>query len=398
MGKLTALQVEKAKPGLTLDSDGLYLQVGQNGNRSWIYRYTLNGKTRDMGLGSTKAITLKKARELAAEARALRAQGFDPIEHRRQQRSAVVVEAAKAVTFAEAAERFIIAHEAGWRNPKSRLQWRNTIATYANPVIGQLPTSAIDTNLVMKILQPAWATKTPTMERLRGRIESILDWAKTMGLRQGENPARWKGHLDNLLPAKSKVRKVEHHAAVPYHELPAFMEKLRARSSVSARALEFCILTASRAGEVAGARWGEFNLETALWIIPPQRMKNGREHRVPLSRRAMEIIKQQKSCADGELVWGLSTAALAKMLTLMGQTETVHGFRSSFKDWCSERTNFRSEISEAALAHISADKVKAAYERTRFEELRRELMEMWSQYCDLPPMESRKVVPLHKSA
>jgi integrase len=396
---LTVKEVEAAGPGLTLDGDGLYLQVGQNGNRSWIYRYALNGRTRDMGLGSTKAITLKRARELAAEARTLRAQGIDPIEDRKARRIQLAIEATKFVSFAEAAERFIASHEAGWRNPKHRQQWRNTLSTYVYPTLDKLPVQAIDTAIIMRIIEPLWRTKPETASRVRGRIEQIIDWSKTMGLRSGENPARWKGHLDNLLPAKTKVRTVTHHASVPYRELPVLMAELRARESASARALEFLILAAARTTEVIEARWSEFNPKDALWTIPKERMKAGRPHIVPLSKRALEIITGLPAGQPDAHVWGLSGAALSKMLALLGRSETVHGFRSTFKTWSSERTTFRDAVSEACLAHIEGDKVKAAYDRATFEQHRRELMELWSQYCASTPIDdSNKVVPLRASA
>src|SRR6266566_3649264 len=290
-GKLTAKQVENAGPGMHPDGEGLYLQVGASGARSWIYRYTLRGRERYLGLGSVTAIPLKEARELATEARKLRAKGIDPIDHRREERTADLVKAAKTVTFMETAKHFIASHEAGWRNPKHRQQWRNTLATYVYPVIGKLSVSAIDTDSVMNVLKPIWAKKPETASRVRGRIEVILDAAKTQGQRNGENPARWKGHLANLLPAKRKVRRVKHHPALPYDKLPAFMAALRTRPSLSARALEFCVLTAARSTEAIKAHWREIDLEAAIWEIPDERMKRERLHRVPLVGRTLEILK-----------------------------------------------------------------------------------------------------------
>jgi integrase len=318
------------------------------------------------------------------------AEGVDPREHRRQLQAAAAVQAAKLVTFEQMAERFIASHEAGWRNPKHRQQWRNTLRTYVYPVIGELPVQEIDTALAMKILEPLWRTKLETASRVRGRCEAIWDAAKAQKLCSGENPFDWKT-LGHLLPAKTKIHKVAHHAAVPYRELPPLMADLRARTSVSARALEFTILTAARSNEVIAAQWSEFDFDRTIWTVPPHKMKGGREHVVPLPKRAVEILLELRGDTPPQpdaLVWGLSAAALSKMLSLLGRTETVHGCRSSFKDWASECTNFRDAVSEAALAHVSADKVKAAYERTTFEQQRRELMEAWSRFLASPPIDT----------
>jgi integrase len=399
MGKLTALQVERLGPGLHADGNGLYLQV-TGAARSWLYRYKLKGKERYHGLGSATAIALKRARELADDARRLRAEGIDPIEHRRAGRTAERVEAAKAVTFRQAAEQFIASHEVGWKNPKHRQQWRNTLKTYAYPVIGNLPVAEVDTTLMMKVLAPIWPIKPETASRVRGRIEVILDAAKTQGQRSGENPARWKGHLANLLPAKRKVRRVRHHPALPYRELPTFMAALRTRPSLSARALEFCILTAVRSKE-AKAHWREIDLAAAVWEIPAERMKRERRHRVPLVGRALEILKsfrvEQRSGAvfpgigtrEGQ---PMSEAALGKMLDLMGDWRdengdliTVHGFRSTFRDWAAERTSFAREVAEVAIAHAVGDETYEAYQRGDLFEKRRRLMEAWAKYCNAEP-------------
>jgi len=401
MNKLTALQVDKLGPGMHADGSGLYLQVGTGDARSWVYRFKLNGKERYLGLGSATAIPLKRARELADEARRLRAEGINPVEHRRTQRSAEQAEAAKAVTFKEAAEQFVANHKAGWKNPKYRQQWENTLATYVYPIFGHLPVGAIDTTLVMKVLQPIWTTKPETASRVRGRIEAILDAAKTQGQRSGENPARWKGHLANLLPSKRKVRRVRHHPALPYAALPAFMAALRARPSLSARALEFCILTAVRSSEDIKAHWREIDLDAAVWEIPAERMKRERPHRVPLVGRALEILKSYREEArNGWLFPGvgkrqgksMSEAALEKMLTLMGDWRdkagepiTVHGFRSTFKDWSAERTSFPWEVAEVALSHAVGDETEQAYQRGDLFEKRRRLMEAWARYCANAP-------------
>jgi hypothetical protein len=304
MGKLTALDVTRAKhPGMYGDGLGLYLQVGPGGARSWIYRFSLNGSERYLGLGSASAIPLKRARELAARARQLRAEGINPIERRRSDRLAERVANARTTTFAQCSEQYLIAHETGWRNPKHRQQWRNTLATYVYPVIGALPVQATNTDLVLRVLQPIWEEKPETASRIRGRIESILDWATARELRQGENPARWRGHIEHLLPAKSKVAKAEHYPALPYDEIVGFMEDLRKRQSISARCLEFTILTAARTSEAIGARWDEVDLDNGIRTIPGAHMKGGLEHRVPRgSSVCFEIslsIPQATGCSPG---------------------------------------------------------------------------------------------------
>jgi integrase len=403
MSRLTSLQVEYAGSGKHKalgmgkhhDGHGLYLEVRGAASRVWTGRHTINGKERWIGIGPVKDIPLKRARELHAENRRLIADGIDPIEQRKAQQAAMVVEAAKTVTLEEMARTYIAAHEAGWKNRKHRRDWPNSLAAYAYPLIGQLPMSAIDTAAAMRVLeQPVdgksfWQARPETASRVRGRCELIWDAAKVKGYCSGENPFRWRGHLAHMLPAKGKLRRVRHHPAVPYRELPSLMEKLRAKTSVSARALEFCILTAARTSEVIIPRWREFNFATATWTIPPERMKGDRTHTVPLSRRALEIIAEQRGGTTpdlDELVWHLSDGTLTKMLRLLGRTETVHGTaRSSFKDWASECTSFPDVVSEVALAHIEGDKVKAAYQRTKFEEMHRELLQLWSDYCGSVP-------------
>jgi integrase len=398
MGKLTAKQVENAGPGMHADGDGLYLQVGTGAARSWIFRFKAKGKERYLGLGSATAIPLKRARELAAAARQLRAEGTDPLAAREEKRQAERIDSIKRTSFKECAERYQTAHEIGWKNPKHRQQWRNTLATYAYPILGPVPVQQVDTALVLEVLEPIWPDKPETASRVRGRIETVLDWASARGLRQGDNPARWRGHLKHMLPARSKVRAVKHHAALPYGELPAFMAALRTRPSISARALEFVILTAVRTGEARGARWGEINLTTGVWTIPAARMKAGKEHRVPLSAEAVAVLQSlpRNDEADDDNEWvfpghkgSLTEAALSKMLAIMGRGDiTVHGFRSSFSDWVSEETNFPDVLAEAALAHVKGDKVKEAYKRGTMFEKRRRLMEAWAKYCCKAPAAS----------
>jgi integrase len=403
---LTALVVVQAGsgkgealgPGKHHDEHGLYMEVRNATSKSWTGRYTIAGKERWIGIGPVKDIPLKRARELHAENRRLVAEGIDPRECRRQLQAAAAVEAAKVVTFEQMAERFIANHEAGWKNAKHRQQWRNTLKTYVYPVIRELPVQAIDTALAMKILQPVWTAKPETASRVRGRCEQVWEAAKAQKLCGGENPFDWKT-LRHLLPAKTKIHKVVHHAAVPYHEIPALMEKLRARASMSARVLEFTILCASRVTEVVLARGSEFDLANARWRIPGERMTAGRPHTVMLSKRAVEIVRERHPGGPkpDELVFGITGAALTKMLALAGYSDaTVHGTaRASFKTWADEATSFKDAVSEACLAHIEGDKVKAAYARGEFEQQRAALMEMWSQHClEAPINTSNDVVSL----
>jgi hypothetical protein len=307
IGKLSAIQmtrlISKREVGLHNDGGNLYLAVSPGQGASWIFRYRPHGQriARDMGLGSAHTISLKKAREKAQQQRELLLDGIDPIEARNAERAAKRLEEGKAMTFRECAEHYIASHKAGWRNPKHAAQWPSTLETYVYPTLGGLPVQAVDTGLVMKAIEPIWTEKPETASRVRGRIESVLDWAAARGHRQGENPARWRGHLDALLPAKTKVRRVEHHAALPYARLPAFMTELRQQEGVGARALEFTILTAARTGEVIGARWSEIDFEGRLWVIPAERMKAGREHRVPLSKPALAILEAMRDVREADL-------------------------------------------------------------------------------------------------
>ncbi len=294
-GKLTALGVAKLKnPGMYGDGGGLWLQVTGKGAKSWIFRFTLRGKSREMGLGSAATFSLAEARDKALTCRKLCYEGIDPIEMRRGQRQDAAIEAAKAITFRSCAEQYIDSHKAGWRNAKHAAQWTATLETYVYPVFGDLPVQAVDTGLVMQVLQPIWTTKAETATRVRGRIESILDWATTHSYRRGENPARWKGHLANLLPKRSRVQKVEHHAALPFAQVPAFMQSLAGQDGIAAKLLAFTILTASRTGEALGARWSEIDLNAGIWTVRAERMKAGAEHRVPLSPAALAILGEMQ--------------------------------------------------------------------------------------------------------
>jgi integrase len=389
IGKLTSLSVRQARRrGLYGDGGGLFLQVSESGAKSWVFRFKNADRLRVMGLGPAHTITLVEARDRARECRKLRLDGIDPIEARRAERTKAKLDAAKAVTFAECADAYITAHKAGWRNPKHAAQWPATLAAYVNPTFGELPVQAIDTALVMKVLEQIWTEKPETASRVRGRIESILDWARARSYREGENPARWRGHLENLLPSRSKVRRVKHHAALPYSELSAFMLALRQQEGVVVRALEFTILTAARTGEVIGARWEEISIAERLWTVPAERMKVGQEHRVPLSGRALEIGEEMQAIGgnfifpSGKRGKPLSNMAMTMVLRRMGHGDrTVHGFRSTFRDWAAERTNFPAEVAEMALAHAVSDRVEAAYRRGDLFEKRRALAEAWGKFC-----------------
>lgn len=381
---------------------GLYLQVKGNG-ASWILRVMKDLKRRDFGLGSYSDFSLEEARQKCAEMRKKVISGLDPLEEKRQARIAQELAKARTATFAECVDAYLDAHGDSWKNPKHRQQWRNTLETYACPVIGSLPVAEVDTGLVLQVLEPIWKDKTETATRLRGRIESVLAWATTRGYRQGENPARWRGHLDNLLAKPAKLKAVEHHAALPYKELNDFMTKLAGMEGISARALEFAILTAARSGEVRGATWTEIDLEAGMWIIPAGRMKMEREHRVPLSSKALALLRSTPRIDGAELIFPglkgkLSDMSLTAVLKRMGRDDlTAHGFRSTFRDWAAEMTNYPREVAEMALAHAVGDKVEAAYRRGDLLAKRLRMMEDWARYCDKPQGQGKTVVPLRKS-
>lgn len=393
--RLTALKVSRTKKkGMYADGGGLYLQVSAYGTKSWIFRYRMDGRKtpRDMGLGSAETVGLAEAREMAREARKSIQEGFDPIEARKARKQARMLEQASSISFQDCAEKYIAAHKAGWRNPKHADQWSSTLEAYAYPVFGKLPVASVDTALVLKAIEPIWSTKTETASRVRGRIESILDWATAREFRVGENPARWRGHLDKLLPARKKVQKVEHHRALPYTEIGAFMADLREQEGFAAWALEWLILTASRTSETIGATWDEIDFEAKIWTIPGDRIKGGKEHRVPLSPQALKIAKEMHKVKDGEYFFQggkigkpLSSNALLNLLKRMERTDlTAHGFRSTFRDWAAEMTNYPREVAEMALAHTVSDKVEAAYRRGDLFNKRKRLMNEWAKYCDAP--------------
>jgi integrase len=369
------------KHGRHADGGGLYLSISPNGGRRWVFLYRWHGKPTEIGFGSARHITLARAREKAVQARAKLAEGINPKNARRPSEGA---------TFGLCADRFIEAMRPSWRNGKHAAQWEMTLRDYAAP-LRRLPVDKITTDDVLAVLKPLWNEKPETGSRLRGRIERVLDAAKAQGLRSSENPARWRGHLDQLLPKRQRLTR-RHHAAMSYAELPAFMSDLQARQTTAALALEFAILTAARSGEVLGARWEEFDLERAVWTVPAMRMKAGREHRVPLPRRALKIVGAMHEVRNGDFVFPgqkpskpLSVMALEMVLRRMKiDGATVHGFRSAFRDWAAERTNFTNEVCEAALAHVIENKAEAAYRRGDLFDKRRKLMEAWAAYCTAP--------------
>ena len=403
---LTAKKVEKLKrPGRYGDGHGLYLQVVNPRNRSWLLRFERNGRERWMGLGPLHTFSLAEARERARKARQQLADGIDPLQARGAQRATQALEAARAMTFEQAVRAYFDGHERKWRNAKHRAQFLSTLKTYAFPRIGRLPVAAIDTGLVLKCIEPIWQDKTETASRLRGRIEAVLDWATVRGYRTGDNPARWKGHLAEVLPARGQIQKTNHHAALPYGELPDFMAQLAARGGVAARALELTILTAARTGEVIGARWDEIDFKAKTWVVPARRIKGGKEHRVPLCDRAHQLLKSLPREHGNSFVFigpsrgsGLSNMAMLKTLQRMGRGDlTVHGFRSTFRDWAAERTNYPNHVVEMALAHAIGDKVEASYRRGDLFAKRVRLMADWAKFCSQPTV-SGGVIPLRKAS
>lgn len=393
LNKLSATQVAKLKvPGRHADGGGLYLFVDDSGRRRWIFMYTRAGKRTELGLGSARDLSLAKARAEAAALRALLASGGDPKAERAKDES--------VPTFGESADAYVEAMRPSWRNAKHAAQWTMTLTKYAQPIRAK-SVDEIATKDVLKVLQPLWQRTPETAERLRGRIENVLDAAKARGHRSGENPARWRGHLDQLLPKRQRLSR-GHHKALAYEELPAFVADLLDRDAVAARALEFLILTAARSGEVLGAQADEVDLEKKVWTIPAARMKAGREHRVPLSPRAIEIVEAMEALGRGPYLFPgpkpkgpLSSMSMAMLLRRMKSDVTVHGFRSTFRDWASETTGFSHEVCEMALAHTIANKAEAAYRRGDLFDKRHKLMEAWAGYC--ASSDGGKVVQLKAS-
>ncbi len=403
---LTPLAVKNAKPGRHADGGGLHLLVKESGARSWVYRFMLSGKSRDIGLGTAgpDGISLADARDARDALRLKVKAGIDPLEER-QRDAAEALAAAQAaqvagITFKAVAETYIGANEGSWRNDKHRQQWKNTLATYVYPVIGELPVADVATAHVLQILEPIWKAKAETASRVRGRMETILDAAKARGYRDGENPARWRGHIAQILPARSRLTR-GHHKAMPYEAIPAFIDALHKREAVAALSLEFAILTGARTGEVIGAKWDEVDLDKAIWTIPASRMKAGKEHRVPLSPRAVEILKAtlglRKEWLFPAIKGGkMSGMAMSMLLRRMKVPFTVHGFRSSFRDWSAECTAYAHEVAEMALAHTIENKVERAYRRGDLFDKRRRLMDDWATYCARSSAIDGKVTAIRK--
>lgn len=380
---------------------GLQLRIDPAGSRHWILRVTVGKKRRDIGLGGFPTVTLAQARERAREARELIWRGVDPVEQRKAARAALIA-AQSVLTFDECARRFLANKEHEFRSGKHAAQWRATIKTYASPVIGSLPVNQVELRHVEAVLTPIWTTKTETAKRLRGRVEAVLDWATVTGHRKGDNPARWKGNLDSVLASPNKVARKQHFAAMPYTEVPAFLTDLREREGIAARALEFTVLTAARSGETRGATWKEIDMEAGTWTIPGDRMKAGKEHRVPLTDAAIAILRalpRLDDSPDSPVFFAprgghLSDMALTAVLRRMKIDVTVHGFRSSFRDWAADQTSFPREVAEQALAH-TLQGVEAAYRRSDLFEKRRALMDAWASYC--APGDA-KVTPIKRKA
>jgi integrase len=406
IGRLSAIAVQQALRRRTAlcDGGGLWIISRPPNSAFWSFRFSRHGKDRWMGLGPYPALPLADARLLATEHRRMLALGYDPIDQRRQSREQAKLEIARRQTFRQCAEGYIAAHAGKWKHVKTGQQWRNSLARFAYPLIGSLPVADIDDTLIIKLLTPIWNRIPETASRVRARLEAVLSWATIHKARPpAPNPARWKGHLDQVLPAIETLAPVKHFAALPYAELPGFMTALRGKDDVAAHALEFTILTVARTGEVMGARWSEIDLAGRMWIISAERMKGRREHRVPLSSRAIALLEAQGPEAPEAFVFPgampqkpLSNMAFLMLLRRMGHGDlTAHGFRSSFRDWAAERTNFPGELAEMALAHAVGNKVEAAYRRGDLFDKRRRIMDAWASFCGAT--ETANVVPLREA-
>jgi integrase len=409
MKQRAKIQPSNKKPvaGRKHYGNGLYLQTAESGSASWLLRYQRQGKERWMGLGPKRVFDVKQARARARAAQQQIYDDIDPLEARREQRDRHALEASRSISFAAAAEMYYAQHEAKWSNAKHRQAFLNTLKQHAYPVIGKLPVASIDTALVLKVLErdDLWTKKHQTASRVRGRIEAVLDWAKIRKYREGENPARWEGFLDQVLPAGPEIAKVVHHAALPYSDTPAFVTELRKRGGIDAAALEFLILCASRTGEVLHARWPELNLDERSWTIPPERMKGRKPHRVALSDRAIAILKSLPSEANNDLVFignkpgkPLDKMVMPRLVAAMGVDTTIHGFRATFRTWAAEQTAYPREVIEAALAHTTGSAVELAYQRSDVIEKRRLLMEAWSTFVSSPPVrKTGNITPIRKA-
>ena len=410
--RFTALFVKHLKrPGKFPDGGNLYLKVRKSTRKirtdavtkSWLFRYSRFGKDTWLGLGPYPDVTLSEARDLATRERKKIWQGIDPLTDKRARQIAARTAHENMLSFAECAELYIESQAPGWSNPKHVEQWRSTLKNLAGPIIGHLSVDQIDTALIMRCVEPIWTTKTETASRLRGRIESVLDWSAVRGYRQGDNPARWRGHLNKLLPRPSQVARVKHHAALPFTDIGAFMGQIRTDTGVASRALEFTILTAARTNEVVRAEWSEVDLGRKIWIVPAERMKSKREHRVPLSAAALSTLEAVRGRSKIYVFPGhkrhshLSNAAMMQVLKRVGHSNiTVHGFRSTFRDWCAESTNYPSDVAEMALAHVLLDQTEAAYRRGDLLEKRARLMTDWARYCSKPARPAA-VVPIRQN-
>jgi integrase len=406
LNRLSNFRVERAKrPGMYADGGGLYLRVAEGGSKQWIFRYVINGRLRDMGIGPEHTLTLAEARERATAARKLRLDGIDPIEHKRAQRAAQQAADAKAMTFKQCAEGYIRDNEAEWTNPKHRYEWSSTLSRYVYPVLGNLPVATIDTPLVLKVVKPLWERAPETASRVRGRIENVLGWATVHHYRTGDNPARWRGLLEHALPARNKVAKVKHLAALPYAQAALFMAKVRQDTRVAARCLEFIALTAARVGEAVTATWNEINFADRVWTVPAERMKADKEHRIPLPDAALAVLKAMQTIRQSDYVFpgqrnahavgANSVLRVAKEAS--GLDITTHGLRSTFRDWAAECTSFDNNAVEMALAHTIPSAVEKAYRRGDLFDKRRKLMDAWAAYCAKVETDAGKVVALSRA-
>jgi integrase len=402
--RLTARTVETKKiPGYYSDGGNLYLRISKGLTKTWAFFYAKNSKRTELGLGSVGNMTLEQARKKASDIRIGLSNGIDPLTEKRRLEAEKNAQTAKFMTFQQCAEKYIDTHKSGWKNPKHIQQWQNTLSQYAYPFFGDLDVSAIDTGLVLRALEPIWTTKNETAGRVRGRVESVLDWANVRGHREGDNPARWKGHLDHLLAKPSKVQKTEHHPALPYGDMNIFINELHQHDCISSKCLEFTILTACRTGEAIGALWSEVDLTEKIWVIPGSRMKAEREHRIPLSTDAMTILTDMATYRSSDFVFsgsrkGLSNMAMLTLLKRMNRHDvTVHGFRSSFRDWAAEQTAYPNELLEMALAHTIKNQAEAAYRRGDLLEKRRRLMDDWARFCNTKKAQGDNVTPIRKA-
>jgi integrase len=403
--RLSAVRLATLKKRYNSDGGGLYFKVDGDA-RAWVFRYARYGRTHDMGGGPWPEVSLAAARKWAFECRQMLARGIDPLAQRNAERAAARVQDAKLITFDDAAEAYIATHANGWRGDKNIVQWRNSLKAHISPTLGRLPIHEIDTALVLRCLERIWVSTGPTAARLRGRIEAILDWAKVRGYRTGENPARWRGHLDHLLAAPTKVNRVTHRPALPYSDIGKFMDALGKQGGIAVNPLRFLILTAGRTAEVLHMTWAEVNLDERVWIVPGSRMKSAKEHRVPLSDAAIAILRGQQAIRRGDYVFEggkagrpLSPMSLLMLLRRMGRGDiTAHGFRSCFRDWCAEQTNVPNEVAEMALAHTIPSAVERSYRRGDLFQKRARLMDDWAKYATTPsaPDTTKVVVPIRR--